>query len=173
MFQGLPRDALIFFLLAAILFYIPNLIREHPSVAGSLLIATDKIEMEPFRESVILVIRHDRAGAFGLILNKPSKERDSIFLGGPVKKDKVHALYKVDTALDNAVKVGTLNLALGEEKGGQPQPLRIFAGYSGWGWGQLDREIRREDWLVVPAKDYGEEVFKIMPEKLWGELSKK
>ena len=46
--------------------------------------------------------------------------------------------------------------------------IRVFAGYAGWGPGQLDDELEREDWIVDPAQ--ATDVFSEDPEALWGSV---
>ena len=43
--------------------------------------------------------------------------------------------------------------------------LHMFAGYSGWGAGQLEDEIREGAWVLVPAQ--ADVVFKSDPDKAW------
>ena len=43
--------------------------------------------------------------------------------------------------------------------------VRVFAGYAGWGPGQLDDELRRDSWLTHPATL--DAVFHSAPETLW------
>jgi len=45
---------------------------------------------------------------------------------------------------------------------------RIFAGYAGWGPGQLEAELEREDWIVEPALP--EDVFAEDPFELWSRV---
>ena len=45
------------------------------------------------------------------------------------------------------------------------QKFRLFCGYSGWGAGQLDAEMKTGGWLTLPATS--EHVFHVQPEKLW------
>ena len=45
--------------------------------------------------------------------------------------------------------------------------LRVFKGYSSWVKGQLAREIKRDDWLVVPAQA---DLIFAEPEGLWERL---
>jgi putative transcriptional regulator len=40
-----------------------------------------------------------------------------------------------------------------EELGGRTRRLRAFLGHSGWGPGQLDRELQDNGWFVVPCDD--------------------
>jgi putative transcriptional regulator len=47
--------------------------------------------------------------------------------------------------------------------------LRLFLGYAGWSPGQLDYEIARGSWHVVPASE--DVVFAEEPAKLWKRLS--
>jgi putative transcriptional regulator len=50
--------------------------------------------------------------------------------------------------------------------------IRVFAGYSGWGPGQLEGELDQEAWFIHPAS--GDVVFQAEPEEGWKEaLSKK
>ena len=46
--------------------------------------------------------------------------------------------------------------------------VRVFIGYSGWGPGQLDSELARDDWLVVDAQIT--DVSTATPETLWRDV---
>ena len=49
--------------------------------------------------------------------------------------------------------------------------MRVYAGYSGWAKGQLDNELEREGWYLVPAdSDF---IFDKAPSEIWGELLKR
>ena len=43
------------------------------SLQGKLLVASPSLADPNFAESVVLMIRHDDEGAFGLVLNRPTK----------------------------------------------------------------------------------------------------
>jgi putative transcriptional regulator len=51
------------------------------------------------------------------------------------------------------------DLAMGVEA------IRVFAGYAGWGPGQLEREIEAGAWFIVPAEPG--DVMSDDPEQLW------
>ena len=52
--------------------------------------------------------------------------------------------------------------------GGALGRLRVFAGYAGWGEGQLGAEIEEGAWYVLPA--LAEDVFSAAPEGLWARV---
>ena len=72
-------------------------------------------------------------------------------------QEVVDSVYQLP--LDDALKDVSMDLA----------SLRFFIGYAGWSAGQLDRELGRGDWLVVPASD--ELVFAEDPGLLWERLT--
>ena len=139
---------------------------------------------------MVLVCQHDAEGAFGLILNQPSDNRlsdvieaelpeplrrETLFGGGPVQPAALSYLHTVaGLAGANVMK----NLSVGhdlEELVGvgrraacRARQLRVFAGYAGWGPGQLDEELRRDSWLVQPATL--ELVFHPKPADLWRQV---
>ena len=43
--------------------------------------------------------------------------------------------------------------------------MRVFAGYSGWGPGQLEAEMEESSWIVVRAEP--DDVFASDPNELW------
>jgi putative transcriptional regulator len=45
---------------------------------------------------------------------------------------------------------------------------RVFAGYAGWGSGQLEDELSREDWIVEPALP--DDAFTEAPDELWRDV---
>jgi putative transcriptional regulator len=143
------------------------------SLQAHLLIATSDLA-EPFTRSVVLLVRHNDDGALGLILNRRSsaalkdawEERSDIrcqreapiYLGGPCEGPLV-ALHTHEFLLEIEVLPG-LYFSAGKDKletlaaqtDDGPPNAKFFAGYSGWAPGQLEAEIARGSWSVMPAK---------------------
>ena len=162
-----------------------------PFLAGRLLVATPQLEGDVFRRAVILLLHHDEDGAQGVILNKPlgadidavlpgwqevATAPRTVFQGGPVELDSAIGLVTVPG--DDAQPMGVRMLfgGLGLVDLDAPPVLvapeiagmRIFAGYAGWGAGQLEGEIRRADWYVVEAE--ARDAFSTSPERLWSQV---
>ncbi|RDI63130.1 YqgE/AlgH family protein [Nocardia pseudobrasiliensis] len=143
---------------------------------GTLLIsATDLVEPS-FRRTVVYIVEHNDAGSLGVVLNRPSDTAvhdvlprwaelaappRALYLGGPVKRDAALCLatVRVGTPIDRVSglrrvdgRVALLDL---DSDPDQIAPLvegiRIFAGYAGWTFGQLEGELERGDWIVLSA----------------------
>jgi putative transcriptional regulator len=152
------------------------------SLTGHFLVASPHLGDPNFFRSVVLVIRHDEEGAFGVVLNRPlpgtiadvwralgmEVENDqSIYLGGPVTGPLL-AVHRDDAYAEGEVLLGVyyathkdhLNYLVTEYQG----PCRIFSGYSGWGEGQLEAEVEEGSWLTTPATSA--DIF-ASPEEMW------
>jgi putative transcriptional regulator len=46
--------------------------------------------------------------------------------------------------------------------------VRVFAGYAGWGPGQLEDEVEEGAWIVLTARS--SDVFTAAPERLWRDV---
>ncbi len=156
---------------------------------GKLLVATEFVQGDMFAETVILLLHYNEHGAMGIVVNRPTDiepeeilaEVDAIpdydgeiFWGGPVEMYSLRALRRTDsppTGLDAIV--GSVHLVpideTLEDAPRDPGSLRLFIGYAGWSPGQLDREMERGSWRVVPASD--EHVFAQEPRALWKKLA--
>ncbi len=148
------------------------------SLAGRFLIASEEMRDPNFARTVIYMVNHDAGGAFGLIVNLPlgsvsgpklaerlelegevSLDNIPAGFGGPVEPQALFVLHSDDALTDNSVPAGNgLALTFGPEvlRGpltGQASPERfsLFLGYSGWGPGQLEREITEGSWIDTPA----------------------
>jgi putative transcriptional regulator len=152
---------------------------------GSLLIAAPQLLDPNFRRTVVLVADHGDEGAMGVILNRPSGMTVAdaapdlepmigpdapIFAGGPVQPTSGVVLAEVVEADEAVFGDVVLVPGLGEladviDGAGS---IRVFAGYAGWGPGQLDDELGREDWILEPAQ--AADVFSEEPEALWGSV---
>jgi len=157
---------------------------------GQLLIASPEMRDPRFDHAVILVVRHDRDGALGLIINMPAGERPlaellaaigekdagdakvPVFLGGPVQPDMVLVLHSAEYRGSHTLDVdGRLAVT------GDPQILRDMAakrgpqksllclGYAGWGPGQLDAEMEHNVWFTAPEDPTL--VFDAARDKIW------
>lgn len=143
------------------------------SLQSHLLIANSELA-EPFTRAVVLLVRHNEDGALGLILNRrsdaqlqeawsqisdvPCQRKGSIFLGGPCEGPLV-ALHTHEFLLEIEVMPGLYFTAskdkiesLATQSDEESQDVKFFAGYSGWAAGQLESEIRRGSWSVMPAQ---------------------
>ena len=152
------------------------------SLRGSLLVAAPQLLDPNFRRTVVLVADHGEEGAMGVILNRPSGMTVAdaapdleplvggeapIFAGGPVQPTSGVVLAEVTEADEPVFGDIVLVPGLGEladviDGAGS---VRVFAGYAGWGPGQLDGELEREDWIVEPAQP--SDVFNEEPDGLW------
>jgi putative transcriptional regulator len=156
---------------------------------GRLLVATPSLGDPNFERSVILMLEHSDEGALGLVLNRPSAlEVDdplpdwaslaaspgTVFVGGPVSRESVIALARCtdDADLDDEVftpivdGVGVLDLTSDAVTVGLSLlDVRVFAGYAGWGGGQLEGEIDEGAWWVFDIDR--SDVMTAEPEGLW------
>jgi len=154
-------------------------------VGGQLLLDSGQLQGF-FQRTVVLVCQHNAEGAFGLVLNRntgrkvgemivadlPDLLKESpLYLGGPVQPTALSFLHS-DSFIPDANVLPNLGLghSLDElvdigESFSTTKKVRLFAGYAGWGGGQLEDEMRRKAWLTFPASL--ELVFDTPPEKLW------
>jgi len=156
------------------------------SLAGKLLVASLSLVDPNFFRTVVLVCMHDPDGAMGLVLNRPVMEAPVadhlpqfaglaadppvVFQGGPVEPTAAIALgrFHPGAAPANRVVGDVALLDLSRPVADYRPDLlatRVFAGYSGWSAGQLDREIAEEAWFVVPALEG--DAFDPDPATLW------
>jgi putative transcriptional regulator len=155
------------------------------SLKGHLLIAAPSLLDPNFHRSVVLMLEHAEEGAIGVVLNRPSDteareavpdlrpvllDDDPVFIGGPVEPGTVIALADhTDPTGEEELIGGTIGSL---EFDDDPDRLsdtvsraRVFAGYAGWGPGQLEDEIEEEAWFTEPALPA--DVFSEDPERLW------
>lgn len=168
---------------------VPAAIAADPVPAkGRFLVATEQVRGSDFEESVILLLQYDERGAAGLIVNKPTpaepqdampdldglaRYEGKLYYGGPVSLNSIQALAKTGTAPDPSTHVtdDIYIVPINDELFEAPSDsstVRFFIGYSGWGPGQLDGELLRGSWHVVPGS--GDQVFSREPESLWQQL---
>lgn len=144
-----------------------------PPAAGRLLVAAPELKDPSFAGAVVLLLDHDEDGSLGVIVNRPTavvvssvlpawtpsvSAPEVLFEGGPVSRDSALAVARVlgdddpvgfrrivaDLGIiDLDTPVDVMADAIGD--------LRIFAGYAGWGAGQLAGELEEGSWYVVDA----------------------
>lgn len=156
--------------------------------AGSLLVASRGLLDPNFSHTVVLLVNYDENGAMGLIINRPTevdlsqmvadmekvKEgENTVWVGGPVAHWQLVLLVRSAAELEGADRVlGDVHFTGSREvlesvlESGKE--FRAYAGYAGWGAGQLEGEIDRGGWHVLPG-DPGL-VFDSTPLELWKEL---
>ncbi len=128
---------------------------------GKLLVATEKSHDPDLSRSVVLLIRSDRDGVIGLILNHPTKT--DTYFGGPIPLG-VLALIRSRTRPDQSDPV-VPGVWVTSQIGKRTGTFRIYAGYAGWSANQLADELSRGLWRMVPAK--ADVVFDPNPATLW------
>ena len=188
------RSILSFVLLSWLLTLPVSAVAAEEVANGIFLVAREGMRDPNFRESVVLVTKPQGGGPFGVIINRPlelrlsdvflefeslKNRKDVLYFGGPVKPEGFVFLVRSANRPPRGMSVlkdvyFTGDTDVIEKLLHRPNPtegLRIYVGYAGWGPGQLQREISRGDWLMVPATS--ETVFDDDPEKIWPKLIKR
>lgn len=148
-------------------------------LAGKVLIAMPGMQDPGFAHSVVLICAHGPESAMGLIINKPSADLDfhnllkhlgiaptasarpiSVRQGGPVERGRGFVLHSPDwqggetpvMELPGGLRLSvSLDILEALARGAGPEQALLALGYAGWGAGQLESEILRNDWLIADA----------------------
>jgi putative transcriptional regulator len=157
------------------------------SFRGKLLVASPALVDPNFARTVVLMTEHSDEGAMGIVLNRPAEARarellpaleeiagdDPLFVGGPVQPQAVVLLAEFsDTEKAAWLVVADVGLASADADVEELAPAvrrgRFYAGYSGWGPGQLEAEMEQDSWIVEPP--IPRELFPDDPETLWNDV---
>ena len=151
------------------------------ALSPGLVVASPRLSAPPFDRSVVLVAEASEQGAMGFVLNQPMglslgevarqlnlEIRDElrplpVWAGGPVRPEQ--GWIVVERAEGDDEPVGTMlrlrdrfvvvasQEVLQDLMRDERASFRLFLGYSGWGQGQLESEIRDGAWVPL---DYDE-----------------
>ena len=139
-------------------------------LTGRLLLSNATLFDPNFRRTVVLIGHHDDEGAVGVVLNRPLGvlvdeavpplsdlvgSYDELFEGGPVQPDAAVVIAEFsDPTRAGLMAFGAIGFLPDEMDEADRDAIvraRIFAGYSGWGPGQLEAEMARGSWLHASA----------------------
>jgi putative transcriptional regulator len=140
------------------------------SLKGHLLVADPGLLDPNFARAVLLMFEHDKSGAAGVILNRPTAATvtdisEQVFsepfewdkplsLGGPVV-GPLMVIHDASSLADQEVMDGIYTTIDANKVQvlirQRAEPSLIVANYAGWGPGQLDAEIKEGSWLLTPA----------------------
>jgi putative transcriptional regulator len=161
---------------------------------GKFLVAAPKLLDGNFVRTVILMVDHSDSGALGLILNRPTgltvKELwaqvqattdeasgqcltdDTVLQGGPCT-GTLMVLHAEETLAQIVVIPGVYFSSqidqIASLLGTGAWPLKVYYGYSGWGKGQLEKEMETGSWLIAEASL---DLIFSEPKALWDTLVK-
>jgi putative transcriptional regulator len=155
---------------------------------GQLLVASPAMSDPNFARTVVAIANHDEDGALGIVLNRPSDTEvveavpelegvvdtdEVVFVGGPVQPASIVVVAEFEDPDEAAyLVVGGIGLVSDrtglDRLGDATARRRVYAGYTGWGPGQLEAELEREDWILEPVQP--QDVFDEEPGDLWGRV---
>jgi putative transcriptional regulator len=140
------------------------------SLKGQLLVASARLQDPNFVRSVVFLVQHGEEGALGLILNRPLETtvrqvcdqvssatcavEGYMHQGGPCE-GLLMVLHSQEEFADAEVVTGVYFSTERDKiesimQAGEGDS-KFFVGYSGWGAGQLEKELEGGSWLVVPG----------------------
>jgi putative transcriptional regulator len=187
---GVVAAAILALLLTAAL-PAPTALPQRASLAGQLLVAAPSMGDPRFYQTVIMLVRHDRTGAMGIVVNRPLQERPlaallealgeradaaagnvRIFAGGPVQPELGFVLHSAEYRRADTMEIdGHVAMTSSREilrdiaaNRGPKQSLVAF-GYAGWAPGQLEGELMQGVWFTAPAE--AKLIFEEERERVW------
>jgi putative transcriptional regulator len=144
-------------------------------LVGQLLIASQAMSDPRFDHTVILMVRHNQDGAFGIVINRPIGTRSlatllrafgetstvaesvPVYRGGPVQPELGFVIHSAEYHRKETVDVDgrvamTMSIDILRDIANRsgPQKLLMAFGYAGWGPGQLEGEIGHNAWFMAP-----------------------
>jgi len=169
-----------------------NIFDKNEKPAKGKILLSEPFMLDPnFKRSVVFLCVHDEEGSIGFVLNQKAKlaipdifpEFDyldiHLYHGGPVEANTVHFLHKLGDIIPNSELIvddiywsgsfEVLKILMAEKKV-TPNNIRFFLGYSGWGAGQIEEELKENSWFVTNVQS--SDIFNNDPDKLWNNILK-
>ena len=150
---------------------------------GALLIAKPDLTDANFARTVVLVTQAESGETVGVILNRPTQRKEPrtgavLYSGGPVMREVLVAVFRAAQppaapafrVLRN-VYLSMHPAHLEQLLEGEPRDYRLYSGFSGWAPNQLESEMQRDGWYVLPATEAL--VFRADTAGMWEELVEK
>jgi len=153
---------------------------------GKILLSEPLMVDYYFGRSVVLLVEHNQEGSFGVIMNKPvtAKFNDvikdfpkfdtRIFIGGPVEVNKLFYVHTIGDKIKGSIEIGNGLYWGGDLESVKEMAylgvvnndnIRFFIGYSGWESQQLDKELKKNSWIITDIEK--EFCFKTRPTEMW------
>ena len=149
------------------------------SLAGQFLIAMPSLTEPPFSRGVAFVCQHDEDGAVGLLINQLSEYRFGdvlaqmkltcndpelidapVLIGGPVQQERGFVLHREHGHWESSYRINgdwsvttSRDILVAMAAGEGPRLALMALGYSGWGAGQLEQELKDNTWLTAEANE--------------------
>jgi putative transcriptional regulator len=165
--------------------------KSSPTLAGQFLIAMPSLTEPPFSRGVAFVCQHDEDGAVGLLVNQLSeycfgdvlsqmkldcKDQDladaPVLIGGPVQQERGFVLHREPGHWESSYRINadwsvttSRDILVAMASGEGPRQALMALGYSGWGAGQLEQELKDNTWLTADASE--RVVFQTPLEERW------
>lgn len=161
---------------AAFVLLVAGPVLAESDLTGQILVAVPELRDPNFTRTVVYLLRHDQSGALGLVVNRPLGEvpvtvilqgksadpaegrRVLMLSGGPVNPRLLFSLHSNDFMADSSIAVDDQlaytverDVLRAVEAGKAPKRALFALGYSGWAPGQLENELERGDWFVIPG----------------------
>lgn len=136
------------------------------------MIAEPFLKDPNFMRTVVFLCDHQEEGSFGFVLNRAYEHtlnelmndldelKLPVFYGGPVQMDTIHFLHQYPALIPGSFEVldgiywgGDFETAISliRDESIDTNKIRFFIGYSGWGSGQLNDELKENSWLTAEA----------------------
>ena len=166
---------------------------------GNIICALPQLNDAFFSKSIIYLTHHNKDGAVGIVLNykimdikgselykklninnvKEHLETDFTFhVGGPLNQNNGFILHSHDYKCESTINISKkvkltcsthIISDIAHNKG--PKKFFISLGYSGWGPGQLEDEIKQNSWIHI--KEELDLLFEIETKKKWNNAIEK
>jgi putative transcriptional regulator len=157
------------------------------SLRGQLLVASPALVDPNFARTVVFITEHSEEGAMGIVLDRPSETTvealvpqlaeiaggEPVYVGGPVQPEAIVLLAEFsDLEAAAWIVVADVGLASADvdldELAAAVRRGRVYAGYSGWGPGQLEAELEIDSWIIEAPLP--KELFPDDPATLWSDV---
>lgn len=139
---------------------------------GRLLISEPFLPDTFFNRTLVYLTEHNEKGSVGFIINKSINIKvndalegfpgwdEKLSMGGPVAPDTLHYLHTLGNLVPDSVwvadniywggNIDAIKELITTGKAGIGD-IRFFLGYSGWGEGQLEKELHENSWVIADA----------------------